>query len=195
MGPEDLIRTCLDEMRDSKGIAAAEETVVATLVTESGRGITQAIVMSGMEASGELTGGVSFDALIETPWERFEEQVAVTWFEWLAAERPASRGADRCHARTGDIGDAAARDYGGRLWLLEFDPNDEIAALPEPVREELIGCSAACREGDIVVKGWSEGTAVLQEALDEADEGVWVTAGFFGRLGPRRGDWAPRCCA
>ena len=47
------------------------------VVTEPGRGIAQAIVISGLEAIGELTGGESFDTLIETPWETFEEQVSV----------------------------------------------------------------------------------------------------------------------
>ena len=44
----------------------------------------------------------------------------------------------------------------------------------------------------IVVKGWSEGTAVLQEAMDEAGDGDGVKAGFFARLEPRREDWALR---
>ncbi|MDE0617227.1 MAG: hypothetical protein OXH87_06530, partial [Rhodospirillaceae bacterium] len=58
-------------------LQGGEEPAVATVVTEPGRGIAQAIVISGMEAIGELTGSESFDALIETPWETFEEQVAV----------------------------------------------------------------------------------------------------------------------
>ena len=77
-------------------------------------------------------------------------------------------------------------------WLSELDPNDEIAALPEPVRDELIGGSAAWRDDYVVVKGWSEGTAVLQEAMDEAGDGNGVKAGFFARLEPRREDWALR---
>ena len=38
-------------------------------------------------------------------------------------------------------------------WLSELDPNDEIAALPEPEREELIGGSAAWWDDYVVVKG------------------------------------------
>ena len=49
-----------------------EEPAIATVVTEPGRGVAQAIVISGMEAIGELTGSESFDTLIETPWETFE---------------------------------------------------------------------------------------------------------------------------
>ena len=43
-----------------------------------------------------------------------------------------------------------------------------------------------------MVKGWSEGTAVLQEAMDEAGDGDGVKARFFARLEPRREDWALR---
>ncbi len=69
-----------------------EEPAVATVVIEAGQGVTQAIVISGMEAIGELTGGESFDTLIETPWETFEEQVAMVLVEGLAAERPPAAG-------------------------------------------------------------------------------------------------------
>ena len=62
------------------------------MVTEPRRGIAQAVVISGMEAIGELTGSESFDTLIEAPWEMFEEQVAVTPAEGLAAERSRSLG-------------------------------------------------------------------------------------------------------
>ena len=77
-------------------------------------------------------------------------------------------------------------------WLSELDPNDEIAALPAPVREELVGGSAAWRDDYVVVKGWSGGTAVLREAMDEAKDADGVKAGFFAGLEPRREEWAQR---
>lgn len=43
-----------------------------------------------------------------------------------------------------------------------------------------------------MVKGWSEGTAVLQEAIEEADDADGVKAGFFARLEPRCENWAVR---
>ena len=42
------------------------------------------------------------------------------------------------------------------------------------------------------MKGWSEGTASLREAMDEAGDGDGVKAGFFARLDPRCKDWALR---
>ena len=77
-------------------------------------------------------------------------------------------------------------------WLSELDSNEEIAALPELAREELIGGSAAWRDHYVVVKGWLEGTAVLHEALEEADDADRVKTGFLARLEFRREDWALR---
>ena len=51
--------------------ATAKERVVEWVESKPGRGITEAVVISGMETIGELTGSESFDALIETPWETF----------------------------------------------------------------------------------------------------------------------------
>ena len=43
-----------------------------------------------------------------------------------------------------------------------------------------------------MVKGWTEGTAVLQEAMEEAGDGDGAKAGFFTRMEARRKDWALR---
>ena len=172
-------------------LQGGEEPAVVTVVTEPGRGIAQAVVISGMEAIGELTGSESFDALIETPWETFEEQVAVALAEGLALERPPAAGLIDVALACG-MWELRPRAMTAGDWLSELDPNDEIAALPSPVREELIGGSAAWRDDYVVVKGWSEGTAVLQEAMDEAGDGDGVMARFFARLEPRREDWALR---
>ena len=168
-----------------------EEPAVATVVIEPGRGIAQAIVISGMEAIGELTGSESFDALIETSWETFEEQVAVALAEGLAEERPPAAGLIDVALACG-MWELRPRAMSAGDWLSELDPNDEIAALPEPVREELVAGSAAWQDDYVVVKGWSEGTAILLEAMDEASDADGVKTGFFARLEPRREDWAQR---
>ena len=77
-------------------------------------------------------------------------------------------------------------------WLSELDPNDEMAALPSPVREKLVGGSAAWSDNYVVVKCWSEGAAILQEAMEEAYDGHRVKAGFFARLESRHEDCALR---
>ena len=67
------------------------------------------------------------------------------------------------------------------------------AALPAVVREELIGGSAAWPDDYIVVTGWSEETALLHEAMQEAEDKDQVKAAFFARLESRREDnWARR---
>ena len=47
-------------------------------------------------------------------------------------------------------------------------------------------------EDYIVVRGWSEGTAILHEAMQEADDEDQVKAAFLARLETRREDWALR---
>ena len=54
------------------------------------------------------------------------------------------------------------------------------------------GGSAAWRDDYVVVKGWPEGTAVLQKAIDETGDADGVKAGFLARLEPRHDDWALR---
>ena len=170
-------------------LQGGDEPVLATVVTELGRGITEAVVVPGMEAIGEFMGSEIFDTMIETPWETFEEQVAVALAEGLALERPPPAGlidvALSCEMRELRPCAMSAGD-----WLSELDPSDGIAALPLPVREELVGGSAAWPDDYRVVKGWSGGTAILQQVMEESDEADGVRAGFFARLEPRREDWA-----
>ena len=77
-------------------------------------------------------------------------------------------------------------------WLSELDPDGEIVRLPAVVREELIGGSAAWPDDYIVVRGWSEGTALLQEALQVGGDEHRVKAASLARLDRRREDSALR---
>ena len=172
-------------------LQGGDEPALATVVTELGRGIAEAVVIPGMEAIGELLGSETFDTMIETPWETFEEQVAVALAEGLALERPPPAGLIDVALSCG-MRELRPRAMSAEEWLSELDPDDEIAALPEPVREELIGGSAAWPDDYRVVKGWSAGTAILQDAMQESDEADGVKAGFFARMELRREDWALR---
>ena len=111
--------------------------------------------------------------------------------EGLALERPPPAGLIDVALSCG-MRELRPRAMGAGEWLSELDPDDGIAALPEPVREELIGGSAAWPDDYCVVKGWSGGTAILQDAMQESDEADRVRAGFFARLERRREDWALR---
>ena len=138
--------------------ATAKERVVDWVESKPGRGITEAVVISGMEAIGELTGSESFDALIENPRETFEEKVAAAMAEALALERPLAAGPIDVALACG-MWEWRPRATTAGDWLSELDPNDEMAALPSPVREELVGGSAAWSDDYRVAKGWSGGTA------------------------------------
>ena len=172
-------------------LQGGDEPALATVVTELGRGIADAVVVPGMEAIGEFTGSDIFDTMIETAWETFEEQVEVALAEGLALERPPPAGLIDVALSCG-MRELRPRAMSAGEWLSELDPDDGIPALPDPVREELVRGSAAWPDDYRVVKGWSGGTAILQQAMDESDEADRVRAGFFARLEPRREDWALR---
>ena len=129
--------------------------------------------------------------MIEIPWETFQEQVAVALAEGLALESPPAAGLVDVALSCG-MWELRPRAMTARDWLSELDPSDEIAGLPSPVGEELVGGSAAWPDDYRVVKGWSGGTAILQDALAEADDADRAKAGFFARLESRREDWALR---
>ena len=111
--------------------------------------------------------------------------------EGLALERPPAAGPIDVALACG-VWESRPRVMTTGDWLSELDPNDEIAALPSPVREKQVGDGAAWPDDYVVVKGCSEGAAILQEAMEEADDGHRVKAGFFARLESRHEDCALR---
>ena len=147
-------------------LQGGDEPAVATVATESGRGIAHAFVTPGMEAISEIAEPDVFDAMIEIPWETFELQVAAALAEGLASEPPPPPGLIDVALACG-MWELRPRSMTARDWLAEMDPDGEIAGLPAAVREELIGGSAAWPEDHIAVSGWSEGTALLHEAMEE----------------------------
>ena len=172
-------------------LQGGDEPALATVVTELGRGIAEAAVVPGMDVIGEFTGSDIFDTMIEIPWETFEEQVAAALAEGLALERPPAAGLIDVALSCG-MRELRPRAMSAREWLSELDPDDGIGALPLPVRQELVGGSAAWPDDYRVVKGWSAGTAILQDAMEEAEDADRVKAGFFARLEAWREDWAQR---
>ena len=79
--------------------------------------------------------------------------------EGLALERPPAAGPIDVALACG-VWESRPRVMTTGDWLSELDPNDEIAALPSPVREELVGDGAAWPNDYVVVKGCSEGAAI-----------------------------------
>ena len=119
-------------------LQGGDEPAVAIVVTESGRGITQALVIPGMEAISGIAEPDGFDKMIETPWETFEEQVAAALAEGLALERPPPAGLVDVALACG-MWELRTPAMTARDWLSELDPNGEIAGLPAVVRETWTG--------------------------------------------------------
>ena len=62
-------------------------------------------------------------------------------------------------------------------WLAEVDSDGEIAGLAAAERDALVEESAAWPDRHFAVRGWSEGTALLHEAVEEGvGEGEVKTA-------------------
>ena len=110
-----------------------DEPALATVVTELGRGIAEAVVIPGMEAIGECMDSDVFDTMIEIEWETFEEQVAVAPAEGLALEQPPAAGLVDVALSCG-MWELRPRAVTAPEWLSELDPGDEIATLPSPGR-------------------------------------------------------------
>ena len=172
-------------------LQGGDEPAVATVATEAGRGISHACVTPGMEAISEITEPDVFDAMIEIPWETFELQVVAAQAERLASERPPPPGLIDVALACG-MWELRPRALTVQDWLSEVDPDGEIAGLPAVVREELIGGSAAWPKDHIAVSGWSEGTALLHEAMKEGGGEEQARAAFRACLETRREDWALR---
>ena len=77
-----------------------------------------------------------------------------------------------------------------RDWLEEVDPEGHIARLPAPERDELVEESAAWPERYPEVEAWSEGTAVMQQALEDRVSSEGLAAAFWVRVEETRNDWA-----
>ncbi len=71
-----------------------------------------------------------------------------------------------------------------------MDPAGEIASLPEPVRERLIGRSALWPAEHEELATWFEGTKVFDEAVKRTSGVREAEAVFWERLEERRDEWA-----
>ena len=171
-----------------------EEPAVATVVTEPGQGIAQAIVISGMEAIGELTGGDIVRRVDRDPVGdvrgagcRGTGRGAGGW----SGRRPA--GLIDVVLVVRDVGAAAARDERRETGCRSSTQTKRLPPYPAPVREELIGGSAAWRDDYRRSEGLvGRGRRSCRKQWTRLATAAGVKAGFFTRLEPRREAWAVR---
>ena len=75
-------------------------------------------------------------------------------------------------------------------WTALADPGSKVAGLSVRERRVLVGRSAKWPLDHALVSTWSEGTAVVDEALDGAPGPRQLQAALWTRLEERRGYWA-----
>ena len=75
-------------------------------------------------------------------------------------------------------------------WTALAGPGGEVAGLSAHERRALVGRSARWPLDHELVSTWSEGTAVVDEALNDAPGPRQLEAALWTRLEERRGYWA-----
>ena len=78
-----------------------------------------------------------------------------------------------------------------REWLRRVDPNGEIERLTAMEREAVVEASADWPVRHLDIEYWSEGTAMMQEVLEETASGGELETVFWTKTEERRDDWAP----
>ena len=74
-------------------------------------------------------------------------------------------------------------------WLAWVDPDGEIQRLTATEREALVEASADWPMRYLDIEYWSEGTAMMQEVLEEYVSGAELDAVFWSKMEERRDDW------
>ena len=170
-------------------LQGGEEPAVATVATESGRGVSHAFVTPGMEALSAIAAPDAGNAMIAIPWEAFELQIAAALAEGLASEQPPPSGLVDVALACG-MWEVRPSAMTVQDWLAEVDSDSEIAGLAPAERDGLVEESTAWPDRHFAVGGWLEGTALLHEAMQEGVGEGEVKAAFRASLETRRDAWA-----
>ena len=165
------------------------EPAAAVVLIQPRRGFGDAYVINGESARNAIPALETDAHALEVPWEAFEPMLAAALADGLACGRPPPAGLIDVALACG-IAAARPRKMTARDWLAEVDPQDAIAGLATTEREDLIKQSAAWPYRHAAVGSWSEGTALFQDALDEASATEDIEAAFWSRMEVLRDDWA-----
>ena len=168
-------------------LQGGDQPAVATVATESARGVSHAFVTPGVEALSVVAAPDAGNAMMAIPWEAFEFQSAAALAEGLVLERPPPSG---LVALAWGMCDERPRAMTVQDWLTEVDSDGEIVGLAPAERGALVQESTVCPGRHFAVRGWVEGTALLHEAMEEGVREGEVKAAVRISLDTRRDDWA-----
>ncbi len=190
--PERFVASLLDRAGNQAFIALLEggaEPAAASVVTEGRRGIGEAFIVSGAGTLAAMPGQDGDAELFDVSRDVFQAGLSAAIAEGLASERPPPAGLIDVASACGLL-ELRPRPMMAQEWLDCVDPDGEIARLTAAEREVLVEASADWPMRYLDIEYWSEGTAMMQEVLDEYVSGAALDAVFWSKIEERRNDWA-----
>ena len=166
-----------------------EGRVVATVLLDARRGITGAFVVRDGAAEGKKPARAASAEMSEERKKAFELTLCAALCDGLSAGVPPPAGLIDVALACG-LTELHPRPMSARAWLAIVDPGGEIASLPEPARERLIGRSALWPADHEELETWFEGTKEFDEAVKSTSGIREAEAVFWERLEERRSEWA-----
>ena len=167
----------------------ADGPACAVVLVKAGHGVTIARIFRGDSALSAISNLEDELGALDVPFEAFETALSAALADGLAEGRPPPARLIDVAAVCG-LSELRPRAMTARDWLAELDPGGAIASLPGGERDALIGRSAAWPNDRQIMDTWFEGTALLDESLNAADDPRQTVGAFRARLEERRGDWA-----
>ena len=191
--PERFVTSLPGRAGDQAFIAVLKggaEPAAASAVTGGRRGIGEAFIVSGAGALADMPGQDGDADLFEVSREVFEAGLASAIAEGLASGRPPPAGLIDIASACGLL-ELRPRPMTAKEWLNCVDPGGEIAQLAAAEREALVEASADWPMRYPDIEDWSEGTAMMQEVLEEYVSGNELDAALWAKMEGRRDDWPP----
>ena len=166
-----------------------EGLMVATVLLDARRGITGAFVVKDSDAGNGEPARAIGEEMSEERKEAFELMLCTALADGLSAGVSPPAGLIEVALACG-LTELRPHSMSARAWLASVDPAGEIASLPEPVRERLIGRSALWPADHEELATWFEGTKEFDEAVKRTGGIREAEAVFWELLEERRGEWA-----
>ncbi len=190
--PERFVASLPDRDGNQAFIAVLEggaEPAAASAVTEGRRGIGEAFIVSGAGALAAMPGQDGDAELFDVSRDVFEAGLSVAIADGLASGRPPPAGLIDVASACGLL-ELRPRPMTAREWLSCVDPDGETAQATAAEREALVEASADWPMRYLDIEYWSEGTAMMQEVLEEYVSGAELDEVFWSKMEDRRNDWA-----
>lgn len=184
----------LPEGRGTHGFVAVlgggGDLALAVFTIDTGRGIQSAFVLEDKTARAFLAEREADTGTLRLSWETFEPVLASAIADGLAAGRPPPPGLIDV-ALACELGELRPRPMAARDWLTLVDPGGALSGLPAQDRERLVEHSRTWPDDHPLVRTWTEGTMLIEQARNDAsDPQQGMEPAFWARLEERREGWA-----